>query len=116
MKSKLMMLVVAGTLTLGAGIPNAVARVKTTLPPTINPRATVSKRITKSAISRNTESSDKAGVSSTAVNKSAGASEKTSPVAISGRAVSGGANAAEVSGHAAVPPHTILPGAKNNAF
>lgn len=99
MKSKLMMLVVAGTLTLSAGIPNAVAKVKGTLPPTINPRATASKLITKSAVSRNTESTDKAGVSRNAVNKSAGAAETS-----------------KVSGHAAVPPHTILPGAKNNRF
>lgn len=116
MKSKLMMLVVAGTLTLSAGVPHALAKTKTTLPPTINPRATVSKRITKSAISRNTESTDKAGVSRNAVNRSAGASLATSPVAIRDRAVSGVSKTAEVSGHAAVPPHTILPGAKNNSF
>ena len=116
MKSKLMMLVVAGTLTFGAGIPNAMAKAKNTLPPTIRPGATVSKRITKSAISRNSESNDKAGVSRTAVNKTAGASAKAAPAAVPDRSVSGGSSTAEISGNAAVPPHTILPGAKHNPF
>lgn len=89
MKSKLTMLIFAGALTLGATAQNAMA--SGGLGNTPPARAVGSRTVAGFAVKRST------------------------PARAGAYATKGGVTR-KVSGRAAVPPHTILNGAKNNAF
>ena len=88
MKSKLTMLIFAGALTLGATAQNAMASGGLGNSPP--PRAVGSRTVAGFAVKRST------------------------PARAGAYAIKG--TASKVSGKAAVPPHTILNGAKNNSF
>jgi hypothetical protein len=90
MKSKLMTMICAGTLALGALAPSSMAKVGGTLPP-VNKGKAVSM------------------VSKTAATKAAAESSKKATSNTNGRSRA-------ISSHSAAPPHVILDGAKQNPF
>jgi len=105
MKRKLMTMIWTGALAFSAVAPSAMARVSGTLPPTKRPNAVSGASAKAAALAaKNTIGKSRA------IGKTADSSSNTIG---KGRAIAGKVDDAS---HAAVPPHTILNGAKKNAF
>jgi len=107
MKSKLMTIISIGALALSAVAPSAMARVSGTLPPSKRPNAVSGASANAAALaSKNTIGKNRAIAGKTADGATNSIGQD--------HAVSG--KTGDFSKSSAVPPHTILNGAKDNPF